>query len=137
MGVRVDIAGLTALDPIAGASAGAGGLPVTDDGERQAPWQPRPFQSRTEYNVSESMALMAVPADTIREIRPPFPLGHTPEIEGYDRTALTISEVLDTERWSPQQRSWMSGAVKPRKADAQEDNWSGTPRNFGGGQGAM
>lgn len=83
------------------------------------------------------MRLMAIPAEEIAKIRPPVPYDPNPPIFGYDNTALTISEVLDTNRWAPTQRSFMSGSVKPRQADAQEDMWSGTPRNFGGGQGAM
>lgn len=134
MVVRVDIQGL--MEASSGATPKSG-VQVYEDGTRPLPWQPRPFSSRSDFNTSEALELMALSADSIREIRPPFPLGHVPEIVGYDHTPLTIEEVLDTERWSPTQRSFMSGAVKPRHADAQEDMWSGTARNFGGGQGEM
>ena len=45
---------------------------VYDDGTRTNPWQPRPFTTKNEYLVSEAMRLMSVPADVIRQTRPPF-----------------------------------------------------------------
>lgn len=108
-----------------------GGLRFYEDGTRQAPWQPRPFMSKTEYIVSEAMRLMAVPADVIRQqvplLTPPFPpqTGYGPQVQ------LTIGDVLDTDRWTPQVRSWVSGTVrKPRQVDYVEDMWSGTLRGF-------
>jgi hypothetical protein len=135
MVVRVDQQGL--MDAAAGASASAGGATFSDDGTRPPPWQPRPFPSRTEYIVSEAMRLMSVPADQIRQIRPPMLIDPFPPVYGYDTTPLTIREVLDTERWSPTQRAFMSGAVKPRHSDSQEDMMSGSARNFGGSQNTM
>jgi hypothetical protein len=135
MVVRVDQQGL--MDAVAGASAEAGGATFSDDGTRNPPWQPRPFQSRTEYNVSEAMRLMSVPAEQIRQIRPPMLIDPFPPVYGYDTTPLTISEVLDTERWSPTQRAFFSGSVKPRHSDSQEDMMSGSPRSFGGSQNTM
>ena len=45
--------------------------------------------------------------------------------------ALTIDDVLDTDRWSPQIRSWVSGTPRqPRRVDTMEDMWSGTLRGF-------
>ena len=135
MVVRVDQQGL--MDAAAGASAQAGGASFSDDGTRTPPWQPRPFQSRTEYIVSEAMRLMSIPAEQIRQIRPPMLIDPFPPIMGYDDTPLTIGEVLDTDRWAPTQRSWMSGSVKPRHSDSQEDMYSGTARSFGGSQNTM
>lgn len=110
----------------------SGGLRSYEDGTRQPPWQPRPFMSKTEYIVSNAMRLMAVPADVIRQQLPPqAPGGLFPEQFGYDPTELTIDDVLDTDRWKPQIRSWISGTVrKPRRTDFQEDMWSGTLRGF-------
>ena len=130
MPYRVDRQGL--LEAAAVSSAGAGGVAIEQTSEQQYPWQPRPFQSRAEYTVTESMRLMAIPAEQIRKVRPPMLIDPFPPVYGYDTTPLTIGEVLDTERWSPTQRAFMSGSVKPRHADAQEDMWSGTPRNIGG-----
>jgi len=125
MAIRVD---REIFDPV-GAGSTAGGIQFTDDGSRQPPWQPRPFTTKTEYIVSEAMRLMAVPADVIRQIRPP--LGDPfPPIFGYDTTPLTIEQVLQTDRWAPKQRSWVSGGPSaPRRTDVQEDNWSGTLRD--------
>jgi hypothetical protein len=88
--------------------------------------------SQTEYIVTNSMRLMSIPAEEIRAnvMAPPPAGGLFPEEFGYDTTPLTIDEVLDTERWSPQRRSWVGGVVrKPRLVDYQEDMWSGTTRN--------
>jgi hypothetical protein len=100
-----------------------------------APWVDRPGQSRQEYYVSEAMRIMTVPSDVIRQARPPVPQQLLPPIEGYDTTPLTINEVLDTNRWEPQWRSWVSGVVRyPRKSDAQDEMWSGTTRNVNASQ---
>lgn len=128
MAVRVDREIFDAV----GAGAQSGGLRMYEDGSQQPPWQPRPFMSKTEYIVSEAMRLMAVPADVIRQQVPPQPpLGLFPPTEGYDPTELTIEDVLDTNRWAPQIRSWVSGVPRiPRRVDAMEDMWSGTLRGY-------
>lgn len=127
MAIRVDREIFDAI----GAGAESGGLRFYDDGTRDLPWQPRPFMSKAEYVVSDAMRLMALPADQIRQIQPPQPPGGLfPEPMFYDDTPLTIEEVLETERWTPQRRSWISGVVrKPRMVDYQEDMWSGSARN--------
>jgi hypothetical protein len=128
MAVRVDREIFDAV----GAGSTSGGLRFYEDGTRQAPWQPRPFMSKTEFIVTEAMRLMSVPADVIRRQMPPQPpLGLFPPTEGYDHTPLTIEDVLDTNRWAPQLRSWTSGVVRyPRRVDNVEDMWSGTLRGF-------
>jgi len=126
MAIRVD---REVFDPASGHSPG--GVQIYDDGTRQNPWQPRPFTTKTEYQVSEALRLMSVPADVIRQTRPVVPQQLFPAVEGYDHTALTIDDVLDTNRWEPQFRSWVSGvARKPRRVDQIEDQWSGTLRGF-------
>lgn len=126
MAVRVD---REVFDPASGHSPG--GAQIYDDGLRQDPWQPRPFATKAEYAVSEALRLMAIPADEIRMIRPVVPQQLFPETMGYDNTPLTIDDVLDTNRWNPQIRSWVSGTPRiPRRVDAMEDMWSGTLRGF-------
>ena len=126
MAVRVD---REVFDPASGHSPG--GAQVYEDGTRQDPWQPRPFTTKSEYIVSEALRLMQIPADEIRMMRPVVPQQLFPEQYGYDNTALTIDDVLDTDRWSPQIRSWVSGTPRqPRRVDAMEDMWSGTLRGF-------
>ena len=88
--------------------------------------------SKTEFIVSNAMRLMAVPADVIRQQVPPTMTDPFPPMFGYGpEVALTIEDVLDTDRWTPQIRSWVSGtARKPRRTDYVEDMWSGTLRGF-------
>jgi hypothetical protein len=127
MAIRVD---REAFDPLAVGST-ASGVRFYDDGTRQDPWQPRPFTTKTEYIVSEAMRLMAVPAEEIRAIRPPFISIPFPPTEGYDTTPLTVEQVLQTDRWAPKVRSWVSGGPSaPRRTDVMEDMWSGTLRGF-------
>lgn len=119
------------MDPVAGSST-AGGPNIYDDGTRQVPWYPRPGQSKEQYIVSEAMRLMTVPSDKIRKMKPPVPYQVFPKTEGYIREPLTIEEILNTDRWAPQRRSWISGVpLKPRKAEVQENMFSGTARNIG------
>ena len=126
--IRVD---RDTFDPVAVGSTGSGSR-VFDDGIRPEVWQPRPGQSREAYIVSEALRIMAIPADTIRRARPPVPQQLFADVVGYERAPLTISDVLDTNRWAPTIRSWTSGvATKPRKSEVQQDMWSGTARNIG------
>ena len=77
------------------------------------------------------MRLMSIPAEVIRQTIPMQPQQLFPDQFGYDRTALTIGDVLNTDRWSPQIRSWVSGIPRiPRRVDHIEDAWSGTLRGF-------
>jgi hypothetical protein len=78
------------------------------------------------------MRLMSVPADVIRQMRPPVPIELFPPQMGYGpEQQLTISDVLQTDRWQPTIRSWTSGTPRtPRHVDVEQDMWSGTLRNF-------
>jgi hypothetical protein len=126
MAIRVD---RMVFDPASGHAPG--GVQIYEDAERPVPWQPRPFTTKTEYQVSEAMRLMSVPAEVIRQTVAPVPQQLFPPILGYDQTPLTIQDVLDTDRWSPQIRSWVSGTPRqPRRVDTMEDMWSGTLRGF-------
>jgi hypothetical protein len=129
MVVRVD---REIFDPVGvGSTSGSVGT-VYDDGTRPNPWQPRPFTTKAEYAVTEAMRLMAVPADVIRQMRPPVPIELFPPQFGYgEAIPLTIDDVLQTDRWTPTIRSWVSGTPRtPRHVDTDIDNWSGTLRNF-------
>lgn len=116
------------LDPIAVGSTASGGI-VYDDGTRSGPWMDRPWKGREDYAVSEAMRQMVIPADVIRATRPPVPQTLFPPVFGYDRTPVTIAEVLDTDRWAPNIRSWVAGTVRPKRADLEEQFWSGTLRS--------
>jgi hypothetical protein len=129
MVVRVD---REIFDPVGVGSTSGGVGTVYEDGTRPNPWEPRPFQTKTEYIVSEAMRLMSVPADVIRQARPPVPIELFPPQLGYGpNIALTINDVLQTDRWAPTIRSWTSGTPRtPRHVDTDIDMWSGTLRNF-------
>jgi hypothetical protein len=118
-------------DPV-GAGSTAGGSVIQENAPQVNPWQPRPFTTKTEYIVSEAMRLMQVPAEAIRMVRPPFISNPFPAQLGYGpNVQLTIDQVLQTDRWTPQQRSWFSGTPRqPRHVDQIEDQWSGTLRGF-------
>jgi hypothetical protein len=105
---------------------------VHDDGTRDDPWQPRPFATRNEYVISEQLRLMSVPAEVLRQTVRPGIKELFPPTMGYGpREELTIQEVLQTDRWAPQIRSWTSGTPRiPRRVDTEEDMWSGTLRGF-------
>jgi len=125
MGFRVD---REAIDALAATSTAGGGR-IYQTEEPQAPWQPRPFSTKEEYAISNALRLMAVPAEEIREIRPPMINDPFPPQYGYDSTPLTVDEVLNTGRWGPVIRSWVSGAPAVRRSTAQDAMWSGSARN--------
>lgn len=125
MAVRVD---RVVFDP---ASGHGSGVQLYETPEQPEPWQPRPFTTKTEYAISAALQMMAVPAEVIRQQVSPVPLMLMPPVVGYAHSELTIDDVLDTDRWQPRVRSWMSGLQRqPRQVDAVEDMWSGTLRGF-------
>lgn len=123
MGFRVD---REAFDP---GGASYSGAEIYQTSEAMPPWQPRPFSTKEEYEVSNALRLMAIPAEEIRAIRPPMLNEPFPQQYGYDNTQLTIDDVLDTDRWGPQLRSWTSGASAVRRPIRDDAMWSGTARN--------
>jgi hypothetical protein len=128
--VRVEQGDHDALRESIAAGSTSSGVLVYDDGETMPPWIDRPWAGREQFITSEAMRLAAVPADEIRKIRPVVPQQLFPQTKGYDRTPLTIEETLSADRWSPTVRSWISGPSRQvRRADMQEDLWSGTMRN--------
>lgn len=134
MAIRVDREGFgQTTDPGAVGSQSSGAY-VYDDGTRTEPWADRPWKDRQEIAASETMRLMAIPSEQIAGIRPPVPYVLFPDQElGFVPRPLTIEEVLDTDRWSPQQRSWLSPTIRPTtRADYQEEAWGGTARGVSG-----
>ena len=71
----------------------------------------KPGQLRQEYAVDSVLKLATVPGAIIAQQRPPVPQYLFPEKYGYRQDPLTIIDVLSTDRWAPQQRSWVSGAA--------------------------
>ncbi len=127
MVVRVD---RDMFNPV-GSGSTSSGLVDYDDGTKPPPWIDRPGQSKEQYIVSQAMRLMSVPREQIRMIRPQIPMLPNPPIYGYDDTPMGINEILDTNRWEPTRRSWVSGVIaKPRHSDVDDDLFSGTSRNI-------
>lgn len=129
MVIRVAREDFGPIDPLAVGSTASGGL-VYDDGTTSGPWMDRPWKGKEDYVVSEAMRQAIIPRDVIAAIRPPVPYQLLPAEYGYYHRAVTIEEVLDTDRWAPQRRSWVSPTVRPMtRRDLEEQNWSGTERN--------
>ena len=130
MAVRISREGYQFLDPVGIGGTGSG-VPVRDDGVRQMPPVDRPFAGKEEMPSSEALRMMTIPSDSIAAIQPPVPQVLFPQEFGYDDTPVTIMEVLDIDRWSPQIRSWVAPTVRmPRRVDdANEINASA--RNIG------
>jgi hypothetical protein len=70
---------------------------------------PPPFQLQGEYATDEVITQAQMPADLIRMRAPQVPQQLFPPRYGYDRIPLTITDVLQTDRWAPTYRSWTSG----------------------------
>jgi hypothetical protein len=130
MTIRVDREGFgQTIDPGA-VGQRSSGAQVYDDGKRPEPWAPGPWAGRSELAVSDTLRLMSIPSEEIAAIRPPVPYVLFPEQElGFVNQPLTIDQILDTDRWSPQQRSWLSPTIRPNtRAEFQANAWSGTAR---------
>lgn len=130
MAIRVDVEGIqTILDGV-GAGATGSGVPIVDDGTRDAPYMDRPWANRNEAYASDAMRLMAIPGEQLAQIRPPVPYMLFPPDQRMDNTPLTIMEVLDVDRFAPQQRSWVSPTVRMNERTATTDGGDGTARNI-------
>ena len=130
MAIRVDKDGFGQIIDPGGVGQRSSGAQVYDDGTRNDPWVPGPWAGRNELAVSDTLQLMSIPAEQIAAIRPPVPYVLFPDQElGFVPEALTIFDVLNVDRWSPRQRSWLSPTIQPStRADYQEQAWSGTLR---------
>jgi hypothetical protein len=66
--------------------------------------------------------------DTIRQIRPVVPQHLMPEKRGFGKQELSIMDVLQTDRYAPTYRSWVSGAPVMFRNGFMEDNFSSSSR---------
>lgn len=100
-------------------------------GEQLLPsYYSKPGQLRQEYGVDTILRMSTVPGAEIAKHLPEIPMQRFPEKYGYRRIPLTIYDVLATDRWAPERRSWVSGASalgNPRVDDGESSR--GTPRN--------
>lgn len=64
-----------------------------------------------ERQMNETLARAVIPAEMVRQIRPPLPIEAFPPRFGYERGQPTIYNVLDTGRWAgPDRRLDYSGS---------------------------
>lgn len=130
MTIRVDRDGYRQFLNAVGIGVTGGGIPVYDDGGRPVPWEEKPWGSGRDRMVSDTLRLMAIPSEELAAIRPPVPQYLFPPEIDWDRTPLTIEGVLDTDRWAPKQRSWVSPTLQPTtRAQYEDSTWSGSARN--------
>lgn len=109
-----------------------GGRIAGRDATRGVPpaWYNKPGQLRQEYLVSAALRIASVPAERVAAIRPPVPVNLMPPRFGYTHEAVTIEDVLDTNRWQPTFRAWTSGGGQMlQRSTYQDDAWSGGTRN--------
>jgi hypothetical protein len=129
MTIRVDREGLGTYD-MGAVGVRSSGANLYDDGTRPDPWVERPWADKQEIAASQTLQLMSIPGSELAKIKPPVPYVLFPEQElGFVNQPLTIDQILDTDRWSPMRKSWLSPTIRPyTRADYQENTWSGTAR---------
>lgn len=88
----------------------------------------RPWQSREEFLVDVALEAARSTDDAIRTVRPPVNAELFPERRGFAQESHTIESVLNIDRWTPTNRSWLSGIVV-RPSIISDHSWSGTARN--------
>ena len=108
-------------------------MPVTpqrEDAAELLPWQySKPGQLKQEYFVDDALRQASVPRSVILATTvPPAPQQLMPPKYGYSTNQLTIQDVLATDRFAPQFRSWVSGAPYIQRAD-NDSGFSGGLRN--------
>lgn len=88
----------------------------------------RPWQSREEFLVDVALNAARSTDEAIRTVRPPVNAELFPERRGFAQEQPTIQQVLNVDRWTPTNRSWLSGIVV-RPSIISDHSWSGTARN--------
>lgn len=71
----------------------------------------KPWQSNEERLAGQALATASVPAQQIRQIRPPVPVELFPPKYGYRRAAFGIDDVVRVGELYPQARTDFSGRV--------------------------
>ena len=130
MAVRFLEDGYEYLDPMSGAST-AGSVVVYDDGQQTVmPWEARLGANQNDLVASDALRWMSMPADQIRQIRPPVPQALFPPRFGYEHEPATIEDILYGD-WTPRARSWVAPQVRTlRRAYEEDQMWAGTERNM-------
>lgn len=69
----------------------------------------RPWQSRQEMLTDQALEAAISDPDTIRAIRPAVPQQLFPDRMGLVKQEPTVMDILNTDRYAPTFRSWVSG----------------------------
>ena len=89
----------------------------------------RPWGSREEMLVEVALQNARSDEATIRATRPVnVPQNIHPERFGFQSQVPGINDILNVDRYTPSNRSWMSG-MPVRHSIMSDQSWSGTARN--------
>ncbi|CAB4185363.1 hypothetical protein UFOVP1130_39 [uncultured Caudovirales phage] len=89
----------------------------------------KPWQSHTETLVDNALRSAISDPESIRQIRPNHPHQLFAPREGYAKQTLGIMDVLNIDRYTASNRSWVSGApVMFRDGTFMEENFSSSSR---------
>lgn len=88
----------------------------------------KPWQSRQEMLTDMALQNAISDPDTIRQIRPVVPQELFPQARGFAKNEQGIMDVLNTSRYAPTYRSWVSGAPVMFRNGFMEQNFEGSSR---------
>lgn len=88
----------------------------------------KPWQSRQEMLTDMALQSAISDPETIRAIRPVVPQQLMPQSRGFAKQEMGIMDVLNTDRFAPTYRSWISGAPVMFRNGFMDDNFEGSSR---------
>lgn len=88
----------------------------------------RPWQSRQEMLTDIALQSAISDPETIRQIRPVVPQQLMPQTRGMMKREYGIMDVLNTDRFAPTYRSWVSGAPVMFRNGLVDDSFEGSGR---------
>lgn len=88
----------------------------------------KPWQSRSEMLVDMALKNAISDHDTIQAIRPVVPQQLMPQSRGFAKQEMGIMDVLNTDRFAPTYRSWVSGAPVMLRNGFIADDFEGSSR---------
>ena len=95
----------------------------------QVPQVPyKPWQSRQEVLTDQALQSAISDPETIRQIRPVVPQELFPESRGFVKQEQGIRDILNTSRYAPTYRSWISGAPVMFRNGFMNGNFEGSSR---------
>ena len=88
----------------------------------------KPWQSRQEMLTDQALQNAISDPETIRAIRPVVPQELFPEARGFGKQEQGIRDILNTSRYAPTYRSWISGAPVMFRNGFMNGNFEGSSR---------